>query len=82
MRPILGDYSPFDFGIVSRAVEAGEQAALAAQEELLALAADARLLSSATCSGAPQARQAPPLIEFVRIESGSERYCRRAAQAL
>ena len=73
IAPILGDYSPYDFGIVSRAVAAGEQAALAAQDELLALAADAgsyqRYVQRRT-----EARQAPPRIEFVRIESGSERY--------
>jgi hypothetical protein len=44
ITPVLGDYSPYDFGIVARAVGAGEQAALAAQEELLALAVDAVLL--------------------------------------
>jgi NTE family protein len=73
IAPILGDYSPYDFGIVSRAVAAGEQAALAAQEELLALAVDAgsyeRYVQRRT-----EARQAPPRIEFVRIESDSERY--------
>ena len=73
IAPILGDYSPYDFGIVSRAVAAGEQAALAAQTELLALAVDAgsyeRYVQRRT-----EARQAPPRIEFVRIESGSERY--------
>jgi NTE family protein len=73
IAPILGDYSPYDFGIVSRAVGAGEQAALAAQEELLALAVEAgsyeRYVQRRT-----EARQAPPRIEFVRVESGSERY--------
>ena len=73
IAPILGDYSPYDFGIVARAVGAGEQAALAAQEELLALAVDAgsyeRYVQRRT-----GARQAPPRIEFVRVEPGSERY--------
>jgi NTE family protein len=73
IAPILGDYSPYDFGIVSRAVGAGEQAALAAQEELLALAVEAgsyeRYVQRRT-----EARQGPPRIEFVRVESGSERY--------
>ena len=73
IAPILGDYSPYDFGIVARAVAAGEQAALAAQGELLAIAVDGgsyeRYVQRRT-----EARQAPPRIEFVRIESGSERY--------
>jgi NTE family protein len=73
IAPILGDYSPFDFGIVSRAVEAGEQAALAAQDELLALAIDAGSYERYAQRRA-EARQTPPRIEFVRIESGSERY--------
>jgi len=73
IAPILGEYSPFDFTIVARAVEAGEQAALAAQEQLLALAVDAGSYERYAQRRAA-ARQTPPRIDFVRIESGSERY--------
>jgi NTE family protein len=73
IAPILGEYSSYDFGIVTRAVDAGEQAALAAQQQLLALA-----LTPAAYERYAQrrsgARQAPPRIQFVRIEPGSERY--------
>jgi NTE family protein len=71
--PILGEFSPFDFGIVSRAVEAGEQAALAAQNSLLALALDASSYQR-YAQARSAARQSPPRIDFVRIEAGSERY--------
>jgi NTE family protein len=73
IAPILAEYSPFDFGIVARAVEAGEQAALASQDELLALATDAGVYERYAQRRAA-ARQTPPRIEFVRIEAGSERY--------
>ena len=73
VTPILGEFSPFDFGSVSRAVGAGEQAALAAQNELLALAIDAPSFERYAQRRA-LARQAPPRIDFVRIEPGSERY--------
>jgi NTE family protein len=59
--------------LVARAVEAGEQAALAAQDELLALAVDAGAYERYAQRRA-EARQTPPRIEFVRIEAGSERY--------
>jgi len=71
--PILGEFSPFDFGIVAKAVEAGEQAALAAQKELLALAIDSTSFARYAQRRA-EARQTPPRIEFVRVEPGSERY--------
>jgi NTE family protein len=71
--PILGEFSPFDFGIVSRAVAAGEQAALAAQDSLLTLTIDAGSYQRYAQARAA-ARQSPPRIEFVRIEPGSERY--------
>ena len=73
IAPILAEYSPFDFGIVARAVEAGEQAALASQDELLALATDAGVYERYAQRRAA-ARQTPPRIDFVRIEAGSERY--------
>ena len=73
IAPVLGGFSPYDFGIVARAVAAGEQAALAAQGELLALAVDAGSYGRYVQRRA-EARQSPPRIEFVRIESGSERY--------
>jgi NTE family protein len=73
IAPILGDFSPYDFGIVARAVAAGEQAALAAQGQLLALAIDADSYGRYVQRRAA-ARESPPRIEFVRVESGSERY--------
>jgi NTE family protein len=73
IAPVLGDYSPYDFGIVARAVEAGEQAALAVQTQLLALAVDGVSFERSAQRRAA-ARASPPRIEFVRIDSGSERY--------
>jgi NTE family protein len=73
IAPVLGDYSPYDFGIVARAVEAGEQAALAVQTQLLALAVDGVSFERSAQRRAA-ARESPPRIEFVRIDSGSERY--------
>ena len=73
IAPILGEFSPFDFGIVTRAVDAGEHAALAAQDELLTLAIDSGAYERYAETRA-RARQGPPRIEFVRIDPGSERY--------
>jgi NTE family protein len=73
ITPILGEFSPFDFASVSRAVEAGEQAGLAAQNELLALAIDAASYER-YAQARTAARETPPRIDFVRIEPGSERY--------
>ena len=73
IAPILGEDSPFDFGIVARAVAAGEQAALAAQGELLALAVDAGSYERYAQRRAAT-RETPPRIEFVRVDPGSERY--------
>ena len=75
IAPILGEFSSFDFGNVPRAIEAGEQAALSAQDRLLTLTADAAAYKLYQQQRAAARRDAPP-IEFVRIEPGSERYAK------
>lgn len=71
--PILGDYSPFDFTVLARAVNAGEQAGLAAQGDLLALATDPGSFNRSV-ERRTAALEKPPLIEFVRVDPNSQRY--------
>jgi len=70
IAPILAEYSPFDFGIVARAVEAGEQAALASQDELLALATDAGVYERYAQRRAA-ARQTPPTTASCRTTTAN-----------
>lgn len=71
--PPLGDASSFDFSIVEYAIEAGEKAARAVQERLAALAPE-RAGEQRYARGRENGITQPPLIEFVRVEPGSERY--------
>ncbi|MGH8285576.1 MAG: patatin-like phospholipase family protein [Steroidobacteraceae bacterium] len=71
--PALGDASSFDFSRIDRAIEVGRQAAINQTYRLqaFALAPDAHEHYVAQRSSA---RTAPPRIDFVRVEPGSERY--------
>jgi NTE family protein len=73
ITPILGEYSPFDFSVLARAVNAGEQAGLAVQSQLLALAVDPGSFNHEV-ERRSAAREQPPRIEFVRIDPNSQRY--------
>ncbi len=73
LDPPLADASSFDFGVVQRNIDAGEVAARSATTQLAALSvspeAHARYVMRRE-----GARGAPPRIDFVRVEPGSERY--------
>ena len=71
--PPLGDASSFDFGIVQRAIDTGEQAALDATQTLSAYSISQDEYSIYTVRREDMRRGAP-LVEFVRVEPGSERY--------
>src|SRR4051812_3521877 len=71
--PALGDFSSLDFANHEKAIRIGEQAARGAAARLAALgvpAAEFQRLVAARESY----RSAPPRIDFLRVEPGSERY--------
>jgi NTE family protein len=73
VSPDLGDASSFDFGIVQRAIAAGEQAARVALPRLQELAVDEQTYRAYTARR--DARESPPpRIDFVRIDPDSHRY--------
>lgn len=73
--PPLGDASSFDFSIVQRAIDAGEQAALGVRDRLASLALDPVEHERYVALRAERRRNPPaPRIDFVRVQSGSERY--------
>lgn len=71
--PPLGDMSSFDFGIITRAIAAGEKAARDATDRLSAFAVTPEEYSSYTVRR-EDIRRGTPRVEFVRVEPGSERY--------
>ena len=71
--PPLADASSFDFGIVSRAVEKGVEAARAAAPRLAALSVSPEEYSKYTVRR-EDIRRGTPTVDFVRVEPGSERY--------
>src|SRR5690606_4975609 len=73
--PALGDASSFDFDNVTRAIRLGEEAALAARDRLLALSVPPET-AQRYAAHRDAVRRGAPKVEFVRIESGSERYSR------
>jgi NTE family protein len=73
IRPALGNASSFDFGSVGRVIGAGEAAARANSEALAALAVSEEQMERYTLRR-EAARIAPPRIDFVQVEAGSERY--------
>jgi NTE family protein len=71
--PPLGDSSSFDFGIVQRAVATGEKAALDATQVLSAYSIPENEYSNYMVRREDM-RKGLPRVDFVRVESGSERY--------
>lgn len=71
--PPLGDSSSFDFGIVQRAIDAGERAARSSTDRLSAYTVS-DVEYSRYAVRREDIRRGTPLVEFVRVEPGSERY--------
>jgi NTE family protein len=71
--PALGDASSFDFGIVQRAIDTGEKAAIDATRVLSAYSISEEDYSVYTVRREDM-RHGAPVVDFVRVESGSERY--------
>ena len=71
--PALGDFSSLDFTEHAKAMKIGEEAARGAVERLAALGVTdpefARIVGARST-----VRNAPPKVEFLRVEPGSERY--------
>ena len=75
IQPALGDRSSYDFRAVETAIDAGELAALAAQQQLLALANLPRPAPAAASPDNPAAaNDALRVVHFIATEPGSERY--------
>ena len=73
IQPQLGNTSSFDFGLVARTISTGEVAARNKSAELAPLGiSEAQMQGYVALREAP--RMAPPKIDFVRVESGSEHY--------
>jgi NTE family protein len=74
LTPALGEASSFDFGLIPRAVELGEQAASSELTRLAALRVDESTYARHTAARAA-ARSAEPLqIDDLRVAEGSARY--------
>lgn len=71
--PPLGESSSFDFGIVTRAIAAGETGARGQQAKLSALSLSPEEYSIYTVKR-EDIRRGTPRVDFVRVEAGSERY--------
>ena len=73
IQPQLGTASSYDFGIVARVIATGEAAARVRASELAALA-----VSEPAMQRYVERREAPrsgaPRIDFVQVDTGSERY--------
>ncbi|MEO7775320.1 MAG: patatin-like phospholipase family protein [Steroidobacteraceae bacterium] len=79
IEPELGEYSSFDFGRIVRTISVGEKAARDLAPQLVSLGIDAASYESYVARRAA-VRSAPPRIDFVRAEPGSERYAQRIEQ--
>lgn len=73
VQPALGEASSFDFGIVARAIGAGEAAARGKSAQLAAFAVSAEEMQRYVARREAQ-RAPPPRIDFVQLDRGSERY--------
>ena len=77
IAPALGDTSSFDFGNVKRVIAVGERAARASVDRLAALAMSPQE-AARYAQRREEARQvAPPRIDFVQVDSGSQNYSER-----
>ena len=77
--PALADASSFDFGIVTRVIGKGEQAARAAAPRLASLSLTPEEYSVYTVRR-EDIRRGTPNVDFVRVEPGSERYTEALTQ--
>ena len=73
IQPELGNASSFDFGVVPRIVGVGESAARAARPRLASLAVPEHVMQTYLAHRAAL-RSAPPVIDYVQVETGSQRY--------
>jgi len=71
--PALGDFSSLDFTEHARAMKIGEEAARGAADRLAALSVPAPEFERIMAARAAL-RTAPPVVSFLRVEPGSERY--------
>jgi NTE family protein len=78
IRPALGESSAIDFGRVTRFVAIGEAGARAATAQLAALSVKPEVMQ-AYVERRDRARRAPPRIDFVQVQTGSEQYSDRIA---
>lgn len=78
IRPELGDASSFDFGRVTRFIGAGETAADQVRSRLQNLAVPEAEMQ-AYVERRDRARSAPPRIDFVQVQTGSEQYSERVS---
>jgi NTE family protein len=76
IEPPLGDTSSFDFGIVARVIVSGEISGHAAESRLAPLSVGPEEFQSYVAKR-DTARSSPPVIDFVKIDEGSERYSNR-----
>ncbi len=73
IQPDLGNASSFDFGRVARAIYSGEVAARVQSSALAALAVSKEQMQGYVAHReAP--RTAPPVIDFVQVDTGSQHY--------
>jgi NTE family protein len=77
ISPALGDTSSFDFGIVKRVISVGEIAAREATGRLAALAMDPQETQRYAQHREAARQAAPPRIDFVKVDSASQRYSER-----
>lgn len=73
IRPVLGDASSFDFGNVARMIGVGVAAARGMAGQLAQLSVSEQVMQGYLARREAQ-RSAPPRIDFVQVEPGSERY--------
>ena len=73
IRPELGNASSFDFGTVPRMIGVGESAARAAADRLAALVVPEHVMQEYVAHR-EALRSSPPVIDYVQVETGSERY--------
>jgi NTE family protein len=73
IQPALGDTSSFDFGVVARIIGVGEAAARGKSAQLAALAVSEHAMQDYVQRREVQ-RAPPPVIDFVKVDPGSERF--------
>ena len=76
IQPSLGDASSFDFGLVARMITAGEIAGRAALDKMSALAVSQDEFNQYVAQR-DAARQAPPRIDFVNVDTESQHYANK-----